>query len=93
MANHKSAKKRIKQNEKRRVRNKSYLSMLATKLKAFKLELAAAKTDSSKVAELTKSSSSVQSALHKAAAKGLIHRKNASRRFSRLVQQMKSLSA
>ena len=93
MANHKSAKKRIKQNEKRRLRNKSYLSMLGTKLKAFKAEITAAKQDKTKLEAVTQSMPKMQSALHKAATKGLLHRKNASRRFSRLVQQLKTLSA
>ena len=93
MANHKSAKKRIRQNEKRRVHNKSYLSMLGTKLKVFKIEITEAKQDKTKLEELNKSMPKVQSALQKAASKGLIHRKNASRRIGRLVQQIKAISA
>ncbi len=78
MANHKSAKKRAKQNQVRRMRNKSVKTGLKTLEK--KLRAAVAAEDSTKDELLKKT----QSAFHKAAKKGVIHQKTASRKISRL---------
>ena len=74
----KSAKKRVRQDVKRRLRNKSALSSIKTKLKAYKVSLA---EGSDNKEELLRG---VVSAFHKAASKGIIHKRNASRNISRI---------
>lgn len=82
MANHKSAKKRAKQSQVRRLRNKS----AKTTLKNMEKKLRAAKEEGSddQDAILRKT----QSAIHKAAKKGVLHKKTASRKISRLFKFM-----
>lgn len=82
MANHASAIKRHKQSEKRRQRNASVKSSLRTAVKKAK-ETATAKTEDAKSA-LQKAISE----LDKAVTKGVLHRRNASRRISRLTKQL-----
>ncbi|NSW88242.1 30S ribosomal protein S20 [bacterium] len=74
----KSAKKRVRQDVKRRLRNKSVLSSLKTKLKAYKTSLANQSDDREELLR------KVISAYHKAASKGVIHKRNASRNISRI---------
>ena len=82
MATHKSAKKRAKQSQVRRLRNKS----IKTTLKSLEKKLKAAKeANSDNQNELMRQT---QSALHKAAKKGIIHKKTASRKISRLFKFM-----
>jgi small subunit ribosomal protein S20 len=82
LANHKSAKKRAKQSQVRRLRNKS----AKTTLKNLEKKLKAAKeANSENKDELMKQT---QSAFHKAAKKGIIHKKTASRKISRLFKFM-----
>lgn len=83
MANHKSAKKRAKQNLVRRQRNRSVKTMLKTlekKLRAAKASGDDATTDDATM-ELMRQN---QSALQKASQKGIIHKNTASRKISRL---------
>ncbi|RLC18856.1 MAG: 30S ribosomal protein S20 [Deltaproteobacteria bacterium] len=82
MANHKSAKKRAKQSQVRRLRNKS----VKTTLKNLEKKIRVAKEENSDNKEeiLRKT----QSAIHKAAKKGVIHKKTASRKISRLFKFM-----
>lgn len=78
MANHKSAKKRAKQNLVRRQRNRS----VKTKLKTLEKKLRAAKASGDDaIDELMRQN---QSALQKASQKGIIHKNTASRKISRL---------
>lgn len=77
MANHKSAKKRAKQSQVRRMRNKS----VKTALKTLEKKLRAAKEAGEDAQDLMRQT---QSAVHKAAKKGIIHKKTASRKISRL---------
>ena len=82
MATHKSAKKRAKQSQVRRLRNKS----VKTTLKNLEKKIRAAKEDGSETKdELLRKT---QSAIHKAAKKGVIHKKTASRKISRLFKFM-----
>ena len=82
MANHKSAKKRAKQNNVRRLRNKS----VRTTLKNLEKKLRTAKEENSdKKDDFLRQT---QSAIHKAAKKGVIHKKTASRKISRLSKFM-----
>ena len=78
MATHKSAKKRAKQSQVRRLRNKS----VKTTLKNLEKRLKTAKeTNSDDKNEIMRQT---QSAIHKAAQKGILHKKTASRKISRL---------
>jgi len=82
LANHKSAKKRAKQSQVRRLRNKS----AKTTLKTMEKKLRAAKEEGSdNQDEILRKT---QSAIHKAAKKGVIHKKTASRKISRLFKFM-----
>jgi small subunit ribosomal protein S20 len=76
MANHKSAKKRIKTNEKKRIINKASLSKLKTLTKkAF---------DISEKAELEPAYKEAVSYIDKMASKGRIHKNNAARKKAQL---------
>ena len=82
MANHKSAKKRAKQSQVRRLRNKS----VKTTLKNLEKKIRTAKEENSdNKDEIMRKA---QSAIHKAAKKGVIHKKTASRKISRLFKFM-----
>ncbi len=79
MANHKSAEKRARQNEKRRVRNKA----VKTRIKHLTKEVRLASGDASKEKALAKLNAA-QSIIDKALKKGVIHKKTAARKISRL---------
>ena len=81
MANIKSQQKRIKTNERARLRNKSVKSSLRTAVRAFRE--AADGGDKEKAAELLVSTNRK---LDKAASKGVIHKNQAARRKSRLMK-------
>ena len=85
MANIKSQIKRNKQNEARRVRNKSGRSFLRTKIKRF--EQALAGEDRNAAAEAYRV---VARELDKAASKGIIHRNKAATKKSRLARRLDS---
>jgi len=79
LANHKSALKRAVQNEIRRTRNKSTKTRIKKVTKEVRLSL---KEDSG---EMTlKKLNTAQSLIDKAAKKGVIHKKTAARKISRL---------
>jgi len=78
LANHKSAKKRAKQNLVRRQRNRSVKTTLKTLEKKVR---AATESGDDAALELMRQN---QSALQKASQKGIIHKKTASRKISRL---------
>ncbi|MCD4805230.1 MAG: 30S ribosomal protein S20 [Desulfobacterales bacterium] len=79
MANHKSALKRAMQNEIRRMRNKSVKTSVKKVTKELRLSL---NEDSG---EMTlKKLNTAQSLIDKAAKKGVIHKKTAARKISRL---------
>ena len=80
MANIKSAKKRIKQNQKRRLRNKSYKSFLRTITKKYLRE-----NDPEKKKDLLKE---VYSAYDKAVSQGILHKNTVSRKKSKLAKHI-----
>ncbi|WP_300458458.1 30S ribosomal protein S20 [Desulfobacula sp.] len=82
MANHKSAKKRAKQSQVRRLRNRS----VKTTLKNLEKKVRAAKEDNSENKD--EIMRKTQSAIQKAAKKGVLHKKTASRKISRLFKFM-----
>ena len=88
MANHKSALKRAKQNLDRRMRNRSTRTRIKKVVKEMRLaadettkETAAQKLDAAK------------STIDKAAKKGVIHKKTAARKISRLSRLVNTISA
>lgn len=85
MANHKSAEKRIRTNEKRRVRNKASLSKVKTMVKKV-LE------SSEKTVAETNLKKAV-SVLDKSALKGIIHKNNVARKKAKLTKFVNSLEA
>ncbi len=82
----KSSQKRERQNEKRRMRNRSYKSRSRTLIKKAFIAIEAGNLDNAKVA-----TNEAVKALDKAAAKGAIHKNNASRRKSRLMTRLAAL--
>jgi len=83
LANHKSALKRAKQSENRRIRNKSTKSAMNTTIK--KVQAAAQEEGSDNAQELFKAA---QSSIAKAAKKGVIHKNTAARKISRLYKTL-----
>ena len=79
MADHKSAIKRARQNEKRRLRNKSTKTRVKNIVKSVRLSV----SEKSKEAVLSELITA-QSIIDNAAKKGVIHKKTASRKISRL---------
>ena len=86
MAHHKSAIKRIKQNEKRHERNKHIRSTLRTFIK--RVREAAAGNDAAAAKEALAAAIPV---IDTAASKGVIHPNNASRNVSRLTRLVSTL--
>jgi len=88
LANHKSAVKRARQNEIRRLRNKSVRTSIKTIIKD--VRSSAGETSGS---DMPIKISTVQSAIDKASKKGVIHRRTAARKISRLHKLANSKSA
>jgi small subunit ribosomal protein S20 len=88
VANIKSQIKRNRQNEKRRLRNKSVKSSLKTAIRKF--HEASAAGDAEKALELMRDASRK---LDKAASKGVIHPNQAANRKSAIAKQAHALSA
>lgn len=86
MANIKSQKKRIKTNEKRRVRNQAYKSELKTLVR--KTREAIASGDAEVASAALKEASRK---LDKAVSKGVIHKNQAANRKSKLAKQIAKL--
>ncbi|TAL17908.1 30S ribosomal protein S20 [bacterium] len=86
MANHKSAIKKIKQDEKRRVRNKAVRTRFRNLVKAVKTAL-----DSGDAARATEALAIAAPYLQKVAAKGIIHKNKAARHISRLTRQASAI--
>lgn len=86
MAHHKSAEKRIRQNKKRRMRNKHIVSTMRTAVKKVEKAVQAKKPD--QAVELLKKAIPV---LDKAASKGVIHKNKAARHVSRLTRKVNAL--
>jgi small subunit ribosomal protein S20 len=88
LANHKSALKRARQNEIRRLRNKG----LKTKTKNIVKDVRLSASESSKEDALKKLDMA-KSDIDRAAQKGVIHKKTASRKISRLSKLVNAISA
>jgi len=88
LANIKSAKKRARQNEKRRMRNRYYKTTARTYIKRARALIDAGQLDEAEVVVR-----SAAKALDVAAGKGIIHKNNASRRKSRLMLYLNKAKA
>ena len=88
MPNHKSAEKRVRQNEKRRLINRSNRSSLRTSIKKLRAELAGGNT-----AALGELLPETISKIDKAVQKGVLHRNAAARYKSRLTARVNQASA
>lgn len=88
MANHKSALKRARQNEVKRIRNLSYKTRVKNMVKELRASIADNSEDSAK--ELLRQ---VTSIAQKSASKGAIHKKKASRKISRLARQVNRIAS
>ncbi len=88
MANHKSALKRARQNEIRRKRNKA----VKTRVKSIVKDVRLSVSENSKEAALKKLEMA-KSNIDRAAQKGVLHKKTASRKISRLSKLVNTISA
>ncbi|MCO1656616.1 30S ribosomal protein S20 [Pseudonocardia humida] len=88
MANIKSQIKRVKTNEKRRVRNKSVRSSVRTAVRKFR-EAA----ESGDVEQATTLQRAASRALDKAASKGVLHKNQAANRKSAMARRLSGISA
>jgi small subunit ribosomal protein S20 len=88
LATHKSAEKRDRQSKKRRERNIADKSAIKTTIKSV---LSAVETKDKEAS--AKALKAAIPALDKAAVKGVIHRKNASRKISRLTKKINTLQS
>ncbi|WP_375593761.1 30S ribosomal protein S20 [Algihabitans albus] len=87
MANHKSAEKRIRRNERRREINKARVSRIRTFLK--RVELAIASGDQANARDALKAA---QPEIHRGVTRGVMHKNTASRTLSRLSKRVKALA-
>lgn len=87
MANHKSALKRAGQNERRRLRNKAVQTRVKNVVKDVRLAVAQDAENSVEQLNVAKS------AIDKAAKKGVLHKRTASRKVSRLNRQVNTQQA
>ena len=86
MATHKSAEKRMRQNEKRRMRNASIKTRVKTSIKEVLSALEEKDRERSSKALL-----SATKVIDSAASKGVLHRNNAARKISRLTKKVNIL--
>ncbi len=88
MANIKSAMKRIRTNEKRRVRNAAVRSTVRTSIKGARAAIEGGQADQAR--EILQHTIQV---LDKAVTKGVIHKNTAARKKSRLTRQLNALAS
>lgn len=88
MANHKSAIKRARQNEVRRLRNRGYKSRCKKAIKELRSAI-----DENSIEKAQQDLKEAVSLLQKTASRGVMHKNQASRKISRLTRQINQLSA
>lgn len=88
MANHKSALKRARQNEVRRIRNKSYKTKVKNAIKEVRTAIASNSAEQSKECFIN-----AVSIIQKTASKGVIPKKRAARKISRLACKVNQVSS
>jgi small subunit ribosomal protein S20 len=86
LANLPSAKKRVRQNIKRRKRNQVFRTRARTYIRRARVALESGNTETA-----SEAIRDAVSQLDRAASKGVIHRKNAARRKSRLMKRLAAL--
>ena len=88
MANHKSAKKRIRRNANRAEINKSRISRIRTFLKRVEMAIASGDKEAAQTAL-----KEAQPELMRGVSKGVLHKNTASRKMSRLSAKVKTVEA
>ena len=88
MANHKSAKKRIRRNANRAEINKSRISRIRTFIKKVEMAITSGDKESAQV-----SLKEAQPEIMRGVSKGVIHKNTASRKVSRLSARVKGVGA
>ncbi len=88
MATHKSAMKRARQNERRRLRNKSIKTRVKNVIKKVRLAV-----ERKSLEEAQQALQEVIPVIDKAASKGVLHKRNAARKISRLTRKVNQLAA
>ncbi|MFO7964662.1 MAG: 30S ribosomal protein S20 [Desulfobacterales bacterium] len=88
MANHKSALKRSRQNEIRRMRNKAVRTNMKSAVKNVRLSISENAPEAA-----SKKLDTAASVITKAAKKGVIHKKTAARKISRLAKNINKMNA
>jgi len=88
VANHKSALKRIRSSEKKRLRNRVVRSRTRTEVKKARVTI-----DGGDLNSAVQATREAIRQLDKAVTKGVLHRNNASRRKSRLMKRLAELQA
>ena len=88
MAHHKSAKKRIRRNERRRVINHARISRIRTFVKKVELAISSGDKDGAQAAF-----KAAQPEMQRGVSNGVIHRNTVSRKLSRLSARIKAISA
>ena len=86
MAHHDSAKKRIRQTERRTERNRARMSRVRTYIKKVETAISAGDKEAARQA-LTEA----QPEIHRGVTRGVIHRNTAARKLSRLSARVKAL--
>ena len=89
MANHKSALKRMRQSETRRLRNRQVNSNLKTVLKSF-YSAVEAKTSGTDMTEIHRQT---VSEINRAATRGILHKRTAARKVSRITAYLQKAQA
>ncbi len=87
MAHHKSAKKRIRRNDRRAAINRARISRIRTYLKNVELAVASGDKDAARTAL-----QAAQPELHRGVTKGVLHKNTAARKLSRLSARVKALA-
>lgn len=87
MANHKSALKRAGQNERRRLRNRAVQTRVKNVVKDVRQAVAESADDAAQRLDAAKS------VIDKAAKKGVLHKRTAARKISRLAKRINAQSA
>lgn len=86
MANHKSAEKRTRQSQVRRMRNRTNRSKMKTAIKGLSQAIESGSVEDARVAL-----AAAVPVIAKTASKGTIHKKNASRKISRLTKRVNNM--
>jgi len=88
LATHKSAMKRARQNERRRLRNKSIRTRVKNVIKKVRLAV-----ERKSLEEAQQALQEAIPVIDKAASKGVLHKRNAARKISRLTRKVNQLAA